>query len=98
MLRDLREGRAAVFCRSKQAAALRADDGDEQIDDAHEQAAEDARADGVGCDIPGSCTPRIADDLHDDDAECEACQRVHRVIATEEACEERLRGHRRHRA
>ena len=34
----------------------------------------------------------IADDLHDDDAECEACQRVHRVIAAEEACEERLRG------
>lgn len=34
----------------------------------------------------------VTDDLHDHDAEGKACQRVHGVVALEEAGEERLRG------
>ena len=40
----------------------------------------------------GSCHAEVTDDLHDHDAEGKACQRVHGVVALEEAGEERLRG------
>lgn len=47
VLRDLREGDAAVFRGLEQSAALHADDGDGDVDGGHKQTAENTRADSA---------------------------------------------------
>ena len=92
VLRDLRERRAAVFGGFEHAAALRTGKGHGNVDERHEKAAEDARADGAARHGGGLFHAEIADDLHHDDAEGETRQRVHGVVAFKEACEEGLVG------
>ena len=89
--RYLREGHSAV-CRSGQCApALRTDDGDGNVYQRHEQAAHHARAHRAAGYCARLLHAEVAYDLNDDDAEGEACQRVHGVIALKEAGEKRLR-------
>ena len=90
VLRDLREGDAAVFGGLKEAAALHADDGDGGVDDGHQQTAEDARADGAARHGVRLGHAEAADGLHDHDAEGEARQRVHCIVALQKAGEEGL--------
>ena len=92
VLRDLREGDAAVFRGLEQSAALHADDGDGDVDGSHQQTAENTRADSAARHGVRLGHAEATDDLHDHDAEGKACQRVHGVVALEEAGEERLRG------
>ena len=92
MLRNLREGDTAVFGGGKQAAALRADDGDGEVNHRHQQTAEDARAHRARGDGARLLDAEVTDDLDDNNAEGEARQRVHSVVALEKAGKKRLGG------
>ena len=90
VLCDLRERRAAVLAGFKHAAALRAGDRDGDVDERHQKAAENARADGAPRHSGGIVHAEVTDDLHDDDAEGKTRQRVHGVVPFEETSEKRL--------
>ena len=68
VLCDLRERCAAVLAGFKHAAALRAGDRDGDVDERHQKAAENARADGAPRHSGGIVHAEVTDDLHDDDA------------------------------
>ena len=92
VLGDLGQGDAAVFGGGEQAAALRPHDGDGQIDDGHEQAAENAGANGAAGHVLRFLHPQALDDLHHDDAEGQTGQGVHGVVALQKARQEGLGG------
>ena len=92
MLGDLRQSNAAVRGGLKQTAALYADDGHEDVNGSHQQAAENTCTDGAARHGIRLVDAQSADDLHHHDAEGKACQRVHRVVPLQEAGKERLGG------
>ena len=65
-------------------------DRDGDVDERHQKAAENARADGAPRHSGGIVHAEVTDDLHDDDAEGKTRQRVHGVVPFEEASEKRL--------
>lgn len=67
------------------AAAAGTGHGDEDVDDTHEGAAEDAGLYRVFGNSPWSLDAKLADDVDDDDAKGKAGQGVHRVIAIQQA-------------
>ena len=72
-----------------QAVALGAHDGDGDVDEGHARHGEGAGAHGVGAHGGGVGHVFGADGLHDDDAERKRREGVERVIALQEAGEER---------
>ena len=90
MPRDLREGNAAVACGVHDAAAVRTEKRDEEINHSHQQAAEYAGADGVGGDSLTLLDPEAADDVDDNNAEGETRQSVHGIVALKETLKEGL--------
>lgn len=85
----LRKGDAAVFGAVHDAAAVHADKRDEEIDNRHQNAAEDSCAYRVGCYRVPVLNAEAAYNVYDDDAEGEARKRVDRVVAFDEALKER---------
>ena len=72
-----------------QAVALGAHNGDGDVDEGHARHGEGTGAHGVGTHGGGVGHVFGADGLHDDDAERKRCEGVERVIALQEAGEER---------
>ena len=91
MLGNARKDLAAVLAVGIQHTGLRADHRDGKVDQPHEQAAEHARLDGVRRDSPRLLHAEVTDDGDHHDAERQRCQRVHRIVALQEACHKRLR-------
>ena len=87
MLCDLREGNTAVFRACHNAAAVYADERHKEVDDCHQQAAEDTGAHGVGSDSIAVLHAEAAYNVHDHDAEGKARKRIERVVALNEALE-----------
>ena len=90
--RDYRENLTAVRAGLVQPAALRADYRYREVYGRHDEAAEDSRLHGVRGDCARAFHAEAAYDVYDDDAEGEARERVHSVVALDEALRESAGG------
>ena len=81
------QGLAAVGAHGEEPPALGAHNGDHQVDEGHEQAAEQAGKNGVLGHRVGFFHPQVPDGVDHHDAESQAGQGVHGLVALPEAAE-----------